>query len=344
MPAWQDTLLLVVAERGGPAVSVTLLAADANGTATVVFVAGNTLVEIPGFGRERLAAAHRLGGAALVEASLENALGIAIDHSVATSRKGLTAFLSGAAPLPVDVPHRLVDDASVVLPAGPQQLDADALVTLWTFRGDGEDDLDGFNRQQLVWRALLGALGDDAARERAVGADAALPRPDGTEDDAFVRGLLGTLSDGAQGGHIGFELLPVSVFGAAEDGPTYRLVDTEVADLVGTRFAASRPGADGGERLRLQVLNGVGTPGIGRAVDARLDGEPLEVVLTDNASNFDHRRTRILVYGEDPAVRAAAERVRDRLGIGTIELSRQPQSVVDLTIVVGADFDGGEGG
>jgi polyisoprenyl-teichoic acid--peptidoglycan teichoic acid transferase len=29
------------------------------------------------------------------------------------------------------------------------------------------------------------------------------------------------------------------------------------------------------------------------------------------------------------------------LGVGTIQISRQPQSVVDLTIVVGADFQDG---
>lgn len=103
----------------------------------------------------------------------------------------------------------------------------------------------------------------------------------------------------------------------------------------------------GAEVVRVQVLNGVGAPGVGQEVDARLGGESpggddfagsFRIVRTDNADSFDYRLTRIVIYDERPHSHAAAERVHQVLGVGTIQVSRQPQSVVDLAIVVGADF------
>jgi hypothetical protein len=46
--------------------------------------------------------------------------------------------------------------------------------------------------------------------------------------------------------------------------------------------------------------------------------------------------TEIIVYDQDS--REQAEAVRDRLGVGTITIDEQPQTVVDLTIVLGDDF------
>lgn len=117
-----------------------------------------------------------------------------------------------------------------------------------------------------------------------------------------------------------------------------------VAAQAGETAAGGLPADEREDEVRVQVLNGVGVPGIGHAVGRRLEGAGYRIVLTDNASSFDFSQTRVLVYSESPQARRQAERVRERLGVGTIQVSRQPLSLVDVTIVVGADFEADGGG
>jgi hypothetical protein len=108
---------------------------------------------------------------------------------------------------------------------------------------------------------------------------------------------------------------------------------------LGDRVAGpAQPLLQGGEAVRVQVLNGVGVPGVGQEVDRLLDRGAFRIVLSDNARSFDFDATQILVYDESERSLAAAQRVQELLGVGTIQVSRQPQSVIDLTIVVGSDF------
>jgi hypothetical protein len=342
----QATLLLVRhATDGGPATGTTLLAAGpGNAEAAVIFLPVGTLLDLPGHGLDRLGLAQQYGGGALVEASVENALGVAIDHVAAVSDSGLAALLGRTGGLTLDVPDRLIaraDDgtASVRFEPGAQVLDGPRLVEYWAFVQRGEDELAALPRQQAVLARLFTALREEPALVDRLVADGA-PQLATDASAEWLRGLFAALGDAAAAGRLTYLLLPVEPFGGAgpDGGATFRLRDDEAAQLVENVLADSRPGENVVQPLRVQVLNGVGVPGVGQEVDRRLEGLPLRVVRTDNARSFDFTETRILIYDESEASRAAARRVRDALGVGTILLSRQSQTVVDLTIVVGADL------
>jgi polyisoprenyl-teichoic acid--peptidoglycan teichoic acid transferase len=344
----QDTLLLVREGReDGPAQGVTLLATvPETGQGMVLFIPVGTLVDIPGFGLDRLGLAYQYGGSALLEASVENLLGIDIDHVASASSSSLAALLARTGGLELTVEERLVSrgrdgGADVRFEPGEQFLDGERLVEYWTFRQRGESELDSFPRQQLVWEQLLAAARDEEVVEALV-ADGAAPL-DTSADVALLTSTLDTLSSAHAQDRLQFDLLPVSPFGGedASGGVTYRPTPAGVERLVAGPLAGSVPTGGGSESIRIQVLNGVGTPGIGQDVDKRLEGAGMRIVLTDNARSFDFAETRILVYREDDRSLQAASQVQERLGVGTIQISRQPQSVVDLTIVVGADFQGG---
>ena len=341
----QDTLLLVrTTADGGPAAGITLLTASSepDGTA-VIFVPDGTLVDIPGFGLDRLGLAQQYGGAALVEASVENLLGIDVDHTAQVSDSGLSALLARTGGLDVDVEERLVarnDDGSaeVRFEPGQQFLDGPRLVEYWSFKERGESELDTFPRQQTIWAQLLLAASDPAVVEALVSDGA--PQLETSADTGFLSTMFTQLATATAEGRLDYTLVPVTPFGAQDDtgGVTYRADPEGIARLAEGPLAPSVPGDGGADAVRIQVLNGVGTPGIGQAVDRKLEGAGYRIVLTDNARSFDFDETRILVYREDEESLAAAEQVRQRLGVGTIQVSRQPQSVVDLTIVVGSDF------
>ena len=343
--AEQDTLLLI--RHGadeGPALGVTLLSAgegpEANG---VLFVPEATLVDIPGFGLDRLGLAYQYGGPALVEASVENLLAIDIDHVAAVSNSGLAAFLARTGGLDVDIDGQLIlrnpdGSGEVRFEPGAQFLDGERLAELWAFRQRGESELDSFPRQQLVLGSLLQAVQDPEVLEALVSDGA--PQLETSAPTSFLQTVLADMAAAQEAEELGYTLLPVTPFGAGEvaGDVTYRVVPEDVERLVTGPLRGSVPEGGGVEATRVQVLNGVGTPGVGQDVDRRLEGAGFRIVLTDNARNFDFAKTRILVYREDEASMEAAREVQERLGVGTIQISRQPQSVVDLTIVVGADF------
>ena len=92
--------------------------------------------------------------------------------------------------------------------------------------------------------------------------------------------------------------------------------------------------------VRVQILNGNGVPGIGADVAELLIGEGFRVILSGNARRFDYEETIIVTYDDSEAGRDLAERARDLLGVGEVQISAQQQGSVDLTIVVGKDFLG----
>lgn len=339
--AVQDTWLLVrYGNQGEAATGATLLTTGPRSRA-VVFVPVGLLVDVPGYGSGPLGAAFQYGATALLEASVENALGIQVDAAAAVSDAGLGAWLERSGGLTLDVPARLIEraddgSANVRFEPGEQFLDGERLAEYWAFRAEGETELETFPRQQQVLSALLAQAAEDPSTlENLFGEGAA--QLETSADPVELRPVLEQLAAGAKDAHLGFSLLPVVPFGGDEGGAeTYRL-DEEAPAGVDALLAGSGQEA-GAEEVRVQVLNGVGTPGIGQEVDRALEGGGFRIELTDNASNFDFTETQILVYDETPESMDAARAVRERLGVGTILVSRQPQTVVDLTIVVGADF------
>lgn len=339
--AGQDTLLLVrYGSQGEPATGATLMTAGPRSRA-VVFVPVGLLVDVPGYGSGPLGAAHQYGATALVEASVENALGIQVDAAAAVSDAGLGAWLERSGGLTLDVPDRVIrraedGSASVRFEPGEQFLDGERLAEYWAFRGEGETELETFPRQQQVLSALLAQAAADPATIDRLFADGAA-QLETSADPGQLRPVLEQLAAASAAAELGFSLLPVVPFGGDEGGAeTYRL-DEEARGVVAGLMADAGPAGEV-EEVRIQVLNGVGRPGIGEEVDRALEGAGFRIELTDNASSFDFTETQILVYAETPELMAAARAVRERLGVGTILVSRQPQSVVDLTIVVGADF------
>jgi len=91
------------------------------------------------------------------------------------------------------------------------------------------------------------------------------------------------------------------------------------------------------EAVPVIVLNGNGVPGIGEAVAERIIPGGFRVAVSQNASDFDHAETLIVVGSPDDV--ALAERVRDLLGVGSVSVS-VGSGIAPVTVVVGKDFTG----
>jgi hypothetical protein len=90
---------------------------------------------------------------------------------------------------------------------------------------------------------------------------------------------------------------------------------------------------------RVLVLNGVGTPGLGEKVRARLVPAGFVFVGSRNNASLGVKKTRVLIREATAEQQALGLRVAKALGLGddavqTAELG----SIADVVVVVGSDF------
>lgn len=110
----------------------------------------------------------------------------------------------------------------------------------------------------------------------------------------------------------------------------FRATPEEVTDALVEAFGGPAEAA-----VPVIVLNGNGVPGIGERVAERLLPKGFRVAVSQNASDFNHLETLIVVGS--PADVGLAERVRDLLGVGSVSVS-VGSGIAPVTIVVGEDF------
>ncbi len=340
----QPALLLVTAsEDADPrtADSIVILAHDRRTDAsTILLIPTSTVADVPGHGVLPLADALRFGGPALVAATVDNLLGIHVDGFADMTYRDWAGLFSRVGPVELDIPERLVSrnedgTGDVRFLAGRQVVTPEQSAELLAFVVDGERELDRLPRIQQVLLAHLGAMAADPDVLSSVVGDGA-PMVDTELARPELAALLTALAAASADERLDVRVLPVRPIGAAgEDG--YRPDELRLEALVNDRFAASIPSASR-EGRSLQVLNGNGLPGIGQSVAEQLVPAGFRVVLTGNADDFDHDKTRIVIYDDGPEQIQIANEIRALLGVGVVEISRTPQSVVDVTIVVGRDY------
>jgi polyisoprenyl-teichoic acid--peptidoglycan teichoic acid transferase len=355
-PGDPQPAVTIVSTRQGPdgteVANVALLAVDREaGEGTILLVPPATIADVPGYGSFRLGEAYGFAGAGLVGVSLDNLLGVRTDAVVTVSEEGWASWFDRIGGVEVTLAGPVVDrdadgSGTTLLPAGTQRLDGAGLATALTFRSPDESQLDQLPRVQAVFLGVLDRLradppaldtlfADEVTEFEVVGTAAADEQA--PVDVDLLRTVLAELATAREADAVTTLTLPVSPLGTGTED-AYRPDADRIAALVADRLAPSRPdpGVAGGRTL--QLLNGNGVPGIGAEVAAVLQPAGYRVLLTGNADRFTYEVTRIVVHDEDPETLAAARDVRDRLGVGEVERSGTPQSVVDLTIVIGRDF------
>lgn len=314
---------VLVAQRdaAGRATSLLVLSPATTGGGTIVLIPPGTMTEVVSLGLEPVSKSLELGGAARLQATVENVLGVAMAGTTVLDDNALAALLAPVGPLTVDVPQRVeqvnaTGRVDVLYEAGPVALKPADAGRFLAAKGRGTD-LARLARHQRFLEAWIAAVRD---------------RPDAapTQPPSLARAF-----DALVAGDVRTRILPVEAFGtAAADGELYKVRTAELAQMVATAFPTAAS-ATAGPRPRVQILNGTGAVGLADAVRNKL-GAGFDVRLTGNAATFDHATTEVVYY--DRTKEAMAKRVRDALGLGALVFSRNPLDVVDVTIIVGKDF------
>jgi LCP family protein required for cell wall assembly len=162
-------LLYLLVPFGGQ--RVVLLGSDARGDEVsrsdtiVVSKAGggmlavprDTLVDIPGVGKDKINAAYANGGPELTIETLENLTGLRLNHYVVVNFGGVEDIVDamGGITLEVDNPIRVgIDGRRVAIPAGNQELNGLQALAYVRYRGGPTADIGRIGRQQKFLKEL----------------------------------------------------------------------------------------------------------------------------------------------------------------------------------------------
>lgn len=304
---------------------------------SIVYIPAHTAVEVPGRGLLPLGESLASGGPALLLVSTENLLGVHVDRYIELSDSDSRLLFDETGPLTVDVPSEVrvpagPRQAKLIFVEGPQELSSQFLSRLIYTRGLDVDDLEFGARLLAFWQAFFDEFAGDrvALREAVIAAGTALDSDESAEVNAeFFEAIAATPSS-----DLLLSTLPVREISAG-DSELYSVDPEELSTLIRQTFGAP---SDQTDEVRVQVLNGNGEPGIGQEVAERLVGEGFRVILSGNARTLDYETTLIVTYDSSDEGIALAERARDLLGVGEVQIATQQQGIVDLTIVVGKDF------
>jgi hypothetical protein len=134
--------------------------------------------------------------------------------------------------------------------------------------------------------------------------------------------------------------LPVSEFDDPERGQVVFLPrEAEIEALV-TELVPLPTSPAYGIRPKVRLLNGTSDPDLLGPLVTPLVQAGAEVTVFGNASSFAEPTTQIVFT--DPTFSDDARAYQEVLGVGEILREERPVENVDITIVIGSDYTGGD--
>jgi len=204
----------------------------------------DTWVQIPGYGYDKLNHSYAYGGEELAVATVEQLLGIPIDHYVSFSFQGFQRVIDALGGIEINAEKRMLyvdpfdtsmgpDGLVIDIQPGPQVMDGETALKYARFRMDEEGDLGRIRRQQQVIRAIIQKASQPSVIPQLPGLVTALV--DAVDTDMSLSEML-KLAKGAKNvlsSNLVMGVLP----GTAQDigGISY-----QISDLVEARIMAYR--------------------------------------------------------------------------------------------------------
>jgi hypothetical protein len=324
-PGWRafteptPTALILHRNDSAALVGATLVSLTGAGAGAVVFIPVDT--EVASGPGTRTLAELAAGGDEPARAAVEELLGVAPDDVVTLDAGAWRDAVARVAPLAVENPDDVFTGSSSALrfPKGRLALTAADVPDYLTARTSGESDLNRLVRHEAFWRAWLPAVARTAA-------------PGDEEGDGG--GTLARYVRAVSGARVDISTLPVRARQPGTFPDRYTPVVEQVRDL--TARVVPFPVGSPGRRLRIRLLDGVGTLQHGLVAAPRLVGRGGQIDQIGNAGSFGVPRTRLEFA--DEARRREVESLADALGVGEVVRTTDIDRSADVVVTLGQDF------
>ncbi|MDT7545765.1 MAG: hypothetical protein QOE99_1875 [Actinomycetota bacterium] len=335
----QSTVLFQVQGESGDAIASALMAHDpAARSGAVVLIPPQVIVTVPGTGALQLSRALKTVPPQRSRAAVGDLLGVTVDAGWVIDVPTLSRLIDQLGGVTVDVDVPVIVSRVVLLNPGSQRLDGQHAVAFLRYLATGEQEQARLARVQGVLDGLLNALPKSTAEVAAalsgLGARSNLSEP-AAKLGSF---LVGLAADG-RSDQLQYDSLPVIAIDPGNGVSSFRVDVDATRALVDRLLAQSVPPGARQTGNRVLVLNGVGTPGIGEKVRAKLVPAGFVFVASRNNATFGITKTRVLVKEATPQAQAVGERVARALGVPLDSVqTAEIGSIADVVVVVGADF------
>jgi LCP family protein required for cell wall assembly len=155
---------------GAPRSDTIMLMRAGAGHSARLSIPRDTIVDIPGHGRDKINAAYAIGGPALTVTTVRQFLGIKVNHLVEVNFQNFPDFVDALGGIDYTGPclHSEISGgkrnggSTLILPGGTHHLNGDQALTLARTRSNtcrpGENDLDRAKRQQQLLSAMKSKL------------------------------------------------------------------------------------------------------------------------------------------------------------------------------------------
>lgn len=335
----QTTVLFQVQGESGSAIASALLAHDPAGrSGGVVLIPPQVIVTVPGTGSLQLGRALRTVPPERSRAAVGDLLGVTVDAGWVIDVPSLGALISKVGGVVADVDVPVIVAQTVVLTPGNQRLDGQQATAFLRYLAPGEQEQSRLARLQEVLDGLLNAL--PKSTSQVSDALSALGPRSNISDSAprLAAFLVGLAADG-RSDSLQYDSLPVIPIDPGDGVTSFRVDPDATRALVDRLLAQSVPAGARETGNRVLVLNGVGTPGIGEKVRAKLVPAGFVFVASRNNASFGVARTRVLVKEPTAEAQLIGERVAKALGVPADSVqTAEIGSIADVVVVVGADF------
>ena len=334
----QRTVLMQISGGGGAGARASALLAHDPKTSegSAVLVPPQVIVSVPGVGSQPF-------GRALVTTSvkgsrdaLSDLMGVTIDGSWVLDGATFSRLVDqeGGIQLTVDVP--VLAGRVVVLQPGAQRLDGTRALVYATYLAKGEQEQTRLARLQGVIDGIITAL---PSSPRSLLASLGGGSQSSLSLDVLAGVLSGMKADDKVD-QLQYRSLPVIKLDTGSNDTRFRVDAAGTRALVDELLAQSIPAGARKTGNRVLVLNGVGTPGLGEKVRAKLIPAGFTFVGSRNANSFTYAKTQVLVKDATAAGTALGARVARALGVpvSSVRSSNQIGSIADVVVIVGRDF------
>ncbi|MGI6130085.1 MAG: LCP family protein [bacterium] len=306
--------------------------------AGVLSIPRDTRVSIPGWGTDKINAAHVYGGTDLAIRTVESVLNIPIHYYVKINYQGLRSLIDALGGIRIDVKEdmRYIDRAgglNINITAGPQVLDGAKAEEFLRYRND-TGDIGRIERQQQFVKAL-------AKEVFSAGTLLKIPElarviTDNVETNMTPAQIV-FYTTAARG--VDINSLPVETLVGTDqyiNDISYWIVDE---GHVGEQVARVLLGIDreANKAISLEVLNGSGSVGAAGEIAGQLEGMGYTINAVGNATNFDYRSSAI-IYSHDLPLETVETVARSLNITRLIRAPEDEERAADITVIVGRDL------
>ena len=307
----------------------------------------NTLMDIPGFGLESTDKAVEFGGMDLLMLTLKKALAMDINRYIIFDIKSIVDKIDG---ITINLDSELIirnfeNDEEITLQAGENTLNGTAAVSyLKYYSGIMKDvPISQTVNQKKIFDAILVAVNGESDEDLQKNLNSVSNFYETNLSDEEIFQLFSTFAKLPEESNSVYPLEVTSV--ELEGGDIFYVPDISKLSSI---FSMEEQGTENTilDKVTsdLQILNGVGTPGIAGQVSNLFkelkydDGTAkFNVLQAKDADNYNYTATQIIVNSSNASYMALAEEIKTILKVGNITQNSDAPTQ-NIVIIIGADY------